>query len=109
VDAGLRRHDGRIVMEKGGWVYILASKPNGILYTGVTSDLVRRVYEHREGLVDGFTKRYGVKRLVYFERHDDIEAAILREKQVKEWKRAWRVRLILKDNPEWEDLYDRIV
>lgn len=93
----------------GGWVYILASAPNGILYVGVTSDLVRRTYEHREGLVPGFTKRYRIKRLVYFERYDDIQTAIQREHNIKHWSRTWKVRLILRDNPEWNDLYDTIV
>lgn len=93
----------------GGWVYILASAPNGILYVGVTSDLVRRTYENREGLVPGFTKRYRIKRLVYFERYDDIQTAIQREHNIKHWSRTWKVRLILRDNPEWNDLYDTIV
>jgi putative endonuclease len=95
---------------RGGWVYMLASKPNGILYTGVTADLTRRVFEHREGLVAGFTQRYGVKRLVWFERHEDISEAIRREKAIKKWpERAWRVRLIVADNPAWDDLYDHVV
>ena len=92
----------------GGWVYILTNRPNGTLYVGVTHDLVRRVWEHREGVADGFTKRYALKRLVYFEHHDDMRGAIQREKNVKHWSRAWKVRLILRDNPDWEDLYDRI-
>jgi putative endonuclease len=107
VDAGLRRHDGRGLV--GGWVYILASQPNGVLYAGVTADLVRRVYEHREGLISGFTKRYAVKRLVWFERHEDIAAAIRREKMIKEWRRAYKVRLIVAGNPQWEDLYQAIL
>jgi len=93
----------------GGWVYILASAANGILYVGVTNDLVRRTYEHRNGLVPGFTKKYGVKLLVYFERYEDIQTAIQREHNIKHWSRTWKVRLILKDNPEWKDLYDTIV
>jgi putative endonuclease len=92
----------------GGWVYILASAPNGILYVGVTNDLVRRVYEHREGLVPGFTRKYRVKLLVYFERYEDIQTAIQRERNIKHWSRTWKVRLILRDNPEWKDLYDTI-
>jgi putative endonuclease len=88
-----------------GWIYIMTNRPNGTLYIGVTSDLPRRTWEHREGVVEGFTKRYGLKRLVYVERYDDIRIAIQREKN---WPRAWKVRLILRDNPEWEDLYDRI-
>ena len=93
----------------GGWVYILASQPNGVLYVGVTADLARRVYDHREGLLPGFTKRYAVKRLVWFERHDDIVAAIRREKVIKEWRRAYKVRLILGKNPQWDDLYHAIL
>ncbi|SCB20950.1 putative endonuclease [Bradyrhizobium shewense] len=93
----------------GGWVYILASAPNGILYVGVTSDIVRRIYQHRNGFVPGFTKKYGVKLLVYFERYEDIQTAIQREHNIKHWSRTWKVRLILRDNPEWKDLYDTIV
>ncbi len=81
---------------------------NGTLYVGVTSDLVRRVYEHREGLVDGFTKTQELKRLVYFEAHDEIGAAIQREKSLKRWSRAWKVELIQKSNPFWDDLFDQI-
>ncbi len=87
------------------YVYILASQRNGTLYTGVTNDLIRRVHEHKEGLVEGFSKRYGVKTLVYFEPHDDIEHAIQREKNLKRWKRAWKVALIERENPYWSDLY----
>jgi putative endonuclease len=93
----------------GGYVYILASAPNGILYVGVTSDLVRRIYEHRHGLVAGFTKKYSVKRLVYFERYEDIQTAIQREHNMKHWSRKWKVRLILASNPDWNDLYDSII
>jgi putative endonuclease len=93
----------------GGYVYILASKPNGVLYVGVTSDLVRRLHEHRGGVVPGFTRQYGVKRLVYFERHDAIETAIQREHNMKHWPRTWKVRLILAENPEWNDLYETII
>ena len=93
----------------GGYVYILASAPNGVFYVGVTNDLVRRVYEHRNGLVPGFTKKYSVKRLIYFERYDDIQAAIQREHNIKHWSRTWKVRLILAGNPESNDLYDSIV
>ena len=92
----------------GGYVYILASAPNGILYVGVTNDIIRRVYEHRNGLVPGFTKKYGVKLLVYFERYEEIQAAIQREHNIKHWSRTWKVRLILADNPDWNDLYDSI-
>lgn len=96
-------------MEKGGWVYIMTNRPDGTLYVGVTSDLVRRVWEHREGLVEGFSKRYGLKRLVYFEQHAEIVTAIAREKAIKEWQRAWKVRLIHQANPAWDDLYPSIV
>lgn len=92
----------------GGRVYIMRNRPNGTLYVGVTSDLARRIWEHREGIVDGFTKRYGLKRLVHVERYDDIRIAIQREKLMKHWPRAWKVRLILAENPKWEDLYDRL-
>jgi len=85
-------------------VYIMASKRNGTLYVGVTSDLPRRDWEHRMGAVDGFTKRYGVKMLVWYELHATMEAAIVREKQIKEWKRAWKLRLIEAANPTWRDL-----
>jgi len=85
---------------------MLASQRNGTLYTGVTSDLGKRVFEHRNDLVDGFTKHYGVHRLVWFEVHDSIEWAIRREKSLKRWRRAWKLALIEKENPQWRDLYD---
>ncbi len=85
----------------GGWVYIMTNRPNGVLYTGVTSDIGRRAYEHREGLVPGFTKRYGLKRLVYMEFHERIADAIQRESNIKHWPRAWKARLILEANPGW--------
>ena len=94
---------------RGGWVYIMTNRPNGTLYIGVTSNLPCRAWEHRTGLVEGFTKRYGLKRLVYAERHGVIGAAIQREKVLKHWPRAHKVRLIVADNPRWEDLYDRLV
>jgi putative endonuclease len=94
---------------ESAWVYIMTNRPNGTLYTGVTSNLARRVYEHREGLIEGFTKRYGLKRLVYCETHADISAAIQREHNMKHWPRKWKVRLILSTNPDWSDLYDRLV
>ena len=96
-------------MEKGGWTYILTNNPNGTLYVGVTNDLIRRVWEHREGIADSFTKRYGLKRLVYFERYEDIRTAIQREKTLKHWSRAWKVRLILDSNPGWADLYEGLL
>jgi putative endonuclease len=94
--------------ERYYWVYILASTIGGTLYVGVTGDLVRRGHEHREGVVAGFTKKYDVHRLVYFEPHTDIEAAIRREKRLKRWNRAWKIRLIEKNNPNWDDLYPKI-
>jgi putative endonuclease len=93
---------------QGGWVYIVTNRPNGTLYVGVTSDLARRAWEHREGVAEGFTKRYGLKRLVYAERHEDIRIAIQRERNLKHWRRAWKVRLILADNPDRNDLYDQL-
>jgi len=97
------------VRERVYYVYILASRIGGTLYIGVTGDLVRRVYQHREKLVRGFTARYGVARLVYFEQFGEIGAAIPREKQLKRWNRAWKVRLIEERNyPNWDDLYPSI-
>jgi putative endonuclease len=91
--------------ERCFYVYILASRIGGTLYIGVTNDLVRRVYEHREDVTDGFTKKYQVHRLVYFEQHSDIEAAIQREKRLKKWNRAWKIQLIEETNPNWDDLH----
>ena len=93
----------------GGWVYIMTNRRNGALYVGTTADLARRVWEHREGAADGFTRRYGLKRLVYAEEHNDILAAKQRELNMKHWPRAWKVRLIHQDNPDWNDLYDRLL
>ena len=93
---------GYIVMSmKQGYVYILASKRNGTLYVGVTSDLVKRVWEHRNDIVDGFTERYGVHRLVWYEEHGTVEDAIVREKAIKRWRREWKVRRIEGMNPAW--------
>ncbi len=94
--------------EKRFYVYILASKKGGVLYTGITSDLPKRMYQHREGLSEGFSKKYFVKRLVYFEIYDDAETAIHREKCIKRWKRDWKIELIEKENPGWNDLYEMI-
>jgi len=91
------------------WVYIMASKPFGTLYVGMTSDLVARVYQHREGLVEGFTKQHDVKMLVWYEEHATAPAAIQREKNIKHWSRAWKVDLIRKLNPEWRDLFEDIM
>ena len=91
------------------YVYLLASQPNGTLYIGVTSNLVRRVNEHREGVVEGFTKRYGVKQLVHFEEFADVYLAIQREKTLKKWPRAWKLDLIEKSNPQWRNLYEEII
>jgi putative endonuclease len=90
---------------KTGYVYIMASRPNGTLYVGVTSDLIKRVFEHKNNLVDGFTKTYKTHMLVYYEVHDSIEAAIAREKQIKGWRRAYKVNAIKEANPTWSDLY----
>ncbi len=90
-------------------VYLLTSRRNGTLYVGVTSDLVKRVWEHKNHVVEGFTKRYDVDRLVWYEPHETMESAICREKAIKEWKRAWKLALIEKTNPEWVDLYEGLV
>lgn len=87
-----------------GYVYILASRKHGTLYIGVTSNISKRVYEHRTGAVSGFTRRYGIKHLVWFQAFDDIEAAIVREKQMKQWRRDWKIELIERKNPQWNDL-----
>ncbi len=90
-------------------VYLLASKKNGTLYIGVTSDPIKRIWQHKNKVADGFTQEYDVHRLVYYELFDDIEEAILREKRLKKWNRAWKIKLIEKSNPEWEDLWGRII
>lgn len=90
-------------------VYILASQCNGTLYIGVTSDLVQRIWQYRNDVVEGFTKKYGVHLLVYFELHDCMENAIIREKRLKKWNRAWKLRLIEEKNPDWKDLYESIL
>ena len=93
-------------MDKTFYVCILSSARYGTLYIGMTSDLIKRVWEHREGVVDGFTKEHGVKHLVWFETHVDAMSAITREKQIKKWNRAWKINLIQKENPYWRDLYE---
>jgi len=95
-------------MNKQPCVYLLASKRNGTLYVGVTSDLVKRVWEHKNHVVDGFTKQYGVVHLVWYEVHETMESAIQREKAIKEWQRAWKLKLIEEFNPDWKDLYDTV-
>jgi len=97
-----------VTTEETWWVYIMASGQHGTLYVGVTNDLVRRVTEHREGLVGGFTKKYDVKRLVWYEGHASPSAAIEREKRLKRWQRTWKTRLIEEENPLWADLYGSI-
>ena len=92
----------------GGYVYLMTNKNNTVIYTGVTSNLTKRIYEHREGLIDGFTKKYNIKKLVYYEIADDIESAIAREKQVKAGSRKKKIELIKSMNPEFKDLYDEI-
>ena len=96
-------------MTKHACVYILASQHQGTLYIGVTSDITKRSWEHRNNVLEGFTSTYGVHRLVYFEQHPDMTAAITREKQLKKWNRAWKVRLIETQNPQWQDLWQEIV
>ncbi len=90
------------------YVYFLASRPGGALYVGVTNDLVRRVYEHKSGIVKGFTKQYGIDKLVYFEEYSSIHQAIQREKNIKHWSRAWKTKLIAQSNAAWRDLYSEI-
>ncbi len=90
------------------YVYILSSKRNGTLYIGVTSDLIKRVYEHKNNILDGFSKKYDIRHLVWYEPHETAEVAIIREKQIKKWNRRWKLKLIEKDNPEWNDLYETI-
>jgi putative endonuclease len=91
------------------YVYILCNKRNGTLYTGVTSDLIKRIYEHKNNMVDGFTDKYNVHHLVWYENHMTAESAITREKQIKKWNRKWKLELIDRNNPEWKDLYESIL
>ena len=106
--AGIQEAKGE-AMKKQPTVYMLASRKNGTLYTGVTSDLVKRIWEHKNNMVEGFTQRYGVHLLVWYELHASMEAAIQREKRLKGWKRAWKLELIESTNPGWQDLYPTIV
>ena len=100
-------------LRRQAWLYIMANRPNGTIYVGIyvgiTTDLIQRVWQHRTGAIPGFTKRYGLKRLVYVEPHESISYAITREKNVKSWPRAWRVRLITSTNPSWNDLYETVL
>jgi len=96
-------------MDKQPAVYILASKRNGTLYIGVTSELVKRIWEHKNNMVEGFTKRYNIHRLVWYELHESMESAITREKRLKNWKRKWKLELIESSNPNWQDEYHTIV
>jgi len=100
-------HAETVVM--GGWVYIMANRRNGTLYIGITSGLIRRVWERREGVGSSFVRRYAVTKLVYFEHHDDIRTAIQRETSLKRWPRAWKVRLLAGKNPDWLDLYPSLL
>ena len=93
---------------KGGWVYIVTNRPNGTLYIGVTADLARRIQEHREGIYPGFTRQHGLKTLVWYEWHEEILTAIQREKTMKHWVRAWKVRTIMASNPEWRELSEEL-
>ena len=98
-----------ITQGKTYWVYITASKPHGVLYVGMTSDLAGRAWEHRERVMDGFTKKYWVGRLVYFEAHDRADIAAKRERAIKRWRRQWKIQLIEKDNPTWADRFGDVV
>ena len=91
------------------YVYILVSKRNGTLYIGVTNDLLKRVFQHKNDVIEGFTKKYHVHQLVYYEVHHDVKQGISREKRMKKWKRQWKIRLIEQFNPHWEDLYDSLI
>ena len=97
------------MLTKAYYVYILASGRYGTLYTGVTSDLIKRTWQHREGFIDGFATKHNVKQLEWYEVHEDAQAAITREKQIKKWNRLWKIRLIQKRNPLWRDLFDEVV
>ena len=98
------RHD----LSMAAYVSMMSNRPHGVLYTGATTDLMKRSHQHREGLIEGFTERYRLKRLVWFETHDEISAAIQREKRVKRWRRAWKIALIEESNPNWRDLWPEI-
>ena len=101
--------ESRMTRKKLPCVYLLASKRNGTLYVGVTSDLVKRVWEHKDDLVEGFTSKYSVHLLVYYEMHEDMLGAITREKQIKKWDRSWKLKLVERNNPEWKDLWPEVI
>ncbi len=101
-------HPENFMKEKAFYVYIMAKARNSTFYVGMTSDLCKRIWQHKNEIADGFTKRYGIKTLVYFEKHDNAEGAIRREKRLKKWNRSWKMRLIEEFNPDWRDLYDDI-
>jgi putative endonuclease len=103
-----RENGNPLFAMKHFYVYILCSKKNGTLYTGVTSNLIKRVYEHKHNMADGFTKKYDVHRRSWYEVHESAESAITREKQIKKWERSWKIELIQGQNPEWKDLYEDI-
>jgi putative endonuclease len=110
MDPGFRRDDESWSMrERNPCVYIMASRPRGTLYAGVTSNLIKRVWEHKNNVIRGFTSDYDVHRLVWFERHDSMYSAITREKAIKEWRRFWKIELIEKSNPGWRDLYEQLL
>ena len=96
------------MLTRSYYVYLMTSRRRGTLYVGVTNDLAKRVCQHKQGSIEGFTKRYGVKTLVWYEQTDSIESAIVREKQIKKWKRDWKIELIESGNPQWKDLYEGI-
>jgi putative endonuclease len=106
---GSREQDTEVEMDKQPCVYILASKRNGTLYTGVTSNLLKRIWEHKNDLVDGFSSKYGVHTLVWYEMHETMASAIEREKAIKNWKRVWKMKTIEEMNPSWRDLYHDLV
>jgi len=117
IKLGMTRKENNVIPAKAGnqitmkqyYVYILASKRNGTIYIGVTSDLIKRVFEHKNKLISGFTSKYNVNILVYFETFGDIEMAIRREKQLKKWNRKWKLAVIEKENPKWEDLFEGLL
>ena len=100
--------ENKTSVNKQFYVYILANKRNGTLYTGITSNLTQRVWQHKNNIIEGFTQKYNVKTLVFYEVHDNVESAIAREKRIKKWRRAWKLQLIEKMNPQWNDLFEEI-